>query len=489
MGCCRCEHWWVKWAEPQPVVFADPSDGQEYCVFHAPEGEKRKALGSEERYTVEEFNDLVFARIDAVIERVQAGETDARCDLSRTVFPGAVDFERYGKDNPLPAIEFLGATFSGAALFGGATFSGAAWFSGATFSGAARFGGATFSGDAWFRGATFSGAAWFSEATFRGAAVFRWATFSGAAVFRWATFSGNAVFDSATFSGVAGFNRATFSGVASFERTTFSYKADFRWAGTEKDGRVVLRDMHAASLEQLVFTRAELEAPLFRFVNCDWPRRLGLEVYGKGDAAGLLECEHLYRAMRKRADDEHDRRMVSVWHDREKLMALLRLRGFGPVRAVRQLWRGARERKDGPQSETWEANKPLLALAALLPLVPLRALFSLSFWYWATCGFGERMGRAGLVLALLAVLPFLAFGPAGAALLPKFQAAANATAAPGSPGGFFAATNATAAMQFIPFTKDIGGEGWLKVAQGLWHVLVIVQATLFALAVRNRFRR
>jgi len=44
-------------------------------------------------------------------------------------------------------------------------------------------------------------------------------------------------------------------------------------------------------------------------------------------------------------------------------------------------------------------------------------------------------------------------------------------------------------MATIPFAKDIPGEGWVKVGRGLWQLLIAVQFPLFALAVRNRFRR
>jgi len=47
----------------------------------------------------------------------------------------------------------------------------------------------------------------------------------------------------------------------------------------------------------------------------------------------------------------------------------------------------------------------------------------------------------------------------------------------------------SATMAFVPFTKDIKGDGWLKVGQALWQGVILLQFTLFALAVRNRFRR
>ena len=109
--------------------------------------------------------------------------------------------------------------------------------------------------------------------------------------------------------------------------------------------------------------------------------------------------------------------------------------------------------------------------------------------YWATSGFGERAVRAGVWLLALLLLPFIANSPVGHAIwsiwyyLPDFPAVA----------GFFKSLSesisASAAMEYIPFTKDIKGEGWAKVGQALWQSAVMLQFTLFALAVRNRFRR
>lgn len=96
-------------------------------------------------------------------------------------------------------------------------------------------------------------------------------------------------------------------------------------------------------------------------------------------------------------------------------------------------------------------------------------------WLYFVCsGFGERAGQSLLVLLALVGLSLLAnaWTPSWDwnVVLP-WASAANAT------------------LATIPFAKDIPGDGWVKVGRGVWQFLIAVQFTLFALAVRNRFRR
>jgi len=150
--------------------------------------------------------------------------------------------------------------------------------------------------------------------------------------------------------------------------------------------------------------------------------------------------------MKQQASVEHDQPQVSHWHYREKLMALKR-GGNGIFEAV-MLW-----------------------------------------LYWATSGFGERAVRAGVWLMALLLLPFVMNSPIGHSLwrfwnwMPGVYTLSAWVQSVGD------AINASAAMQYIPFTKDIKGDGWRQVGQALWQGIVILQFTLFALAVRNRFRR
>ncbi len=134
--------------------------------------------------------------------------------------------------------------------------------------------------------------------------------------------------------------------------------------------------------------------------------------------------------MKQRALEQHDQPQASHWHFREKLMALKR-GGNGIFEAV-MLW-----------------------------------------LYWATSGFGERAVRAGVWLAALVALSFVL----------------NATPQPMDWNSMWGAAAANATLATIPFAKDIPGDGWVKVGRGLWQFLIALQFTLFALAVRNRFRR
>lgn len=93
--------------------------------------------------------------------------------------------------------------------------------------------------------------------------------------------------------------------------------------------------------------------------------------------------------------------------------------------------------------------------------------------YFACSGFGERAGQSLLVLLALVVLSF----------------ALNATPQPMDWNTLWGATAANATLATIPFAKDIPGDGWVKVGRGFWQFLIAIQFTLFALAVRNRFRR
>lgn len=183
--------------------------------------------------------------------------------------------------------------------------------------------------------------------------------------------------------------------------------------------------------------------------------------------------------MKQKAAESHDQPLVSRWHFREKLMQLKQL--FNNERSNDLL--EVVEDRDAKWCDRAKAWFKLLWHRPHWPKLTLTGI------YWATSGFGERAVRAGVCLAALLLLPFLANSALGT-WLSSFWSALPWTEPLSATAEFVRnSVNATAAMAYVPFTKDISGVGWEKVGQGLWHCLIILQFTLFALAVRNRFRR
>jgi hypothetical protein len=301
MGCCKCEK--HDWEDPQPVVCS--VKGKDYCVFHAPKDKKFKKLGSEEMHTAEEYNALVFRRVDETIRAIGT-TTSVSCDFSGVVFPYDISFRKYDENYPIPTIHLNNAIFRGKVDFNGTTFCGESFF-----------------GDAIF----------FKEVDFTDAVFHR----------------------------NVGMWRAIFSSV-SFYRTRFFDEVDFQWAKfgfTQKcsvdsslahdrqrnnvadftecktiNGNLLMHELTKRSIGNIIFTR--IETPHLSFLGCRWPERLGLETHGKGDTKNLLACEELYRSMKQRAAEAHDQPQVSHWHYQEKRIALKR-GGNGIFEAV-MLW-------------------------------------------------------------------------------------------------------------------------------------------------------
>jgi len=235
-------------------------DGETWCDYHLPLRKKdaheiQKAQWSKER--IEQFNKAVIAWI------AKAFDENEVCDLTGTVFPGAIDFSKIEVFPPVSFFNtqfsgpawFRKARFSGTADFREAQFSGPAWFRGAQFSGIAEFEKAQFSGDAEFWEAQFSATARFIGAQFSGSAEFGEAQFSDTAGFRGARFSGSARFGKAQFNGNAGFEKAQFSGAAEFEKAQFSGDAEFQAAGdTSTPEAIRANTFHWVTFENVVFS-------------------------------------------------------------------------------------------------------------------------------------------------------------------------------------------------------------------------------------------
>jgi len=463
MPCCKAKIY--GWCQDLPVVEYKDKEGNEYCLFHAPKNTKGISL--------EEFNELVFKKIENEID----------CDLSETIFEGDIDF----KDKTLPAINFSQAYFSGEAFFMGTHFKGDAFFIGTVFGQNAHFSKAKFEGAADFALAQFESRTRFWDARFGGRADFGVSNFSKGADFSYAHFGGEANFRGTAF-GVGGntvFYRATFSRGADFVGKTFynegvlielNIKEKIRFEGTD--------------FTKISFLHTDLR--LIDFINPIWRKKYGrnllydeIKLFKKSDKRDIetkneeiiknifhglkpwirkeWECFKnnfffnkedienvgiLYRRLKQKYKEEHDQPEVSNWHYGEKEMF-----------RKNNLWR--------------------------------RLLPSLSTLYWLSSGYGERPVRAGVMLLMIIGFVTFLFGIFGIEQLTisspiDFKKGADISCL-NNIKDLLLATLQYATFDknpdFIP--KTTNGK-YLKI---FTQIFIPLQMALFALAIRNRFRR
>lgn len=291
---------------------------------------------------------------------------------------------------------------------------------------------------------------------FHGRLTFRQCVFDGMVLFVWALFKARANFERVRFLGPAFFNCAGFEDQLRLDRVDFCDLGDLRGARAMTNGaKLRLLGLSTKSLGNLVFIGDRV--PMLEYRHARWPAQLGLEVRGRRisqplhafSELHLIECEELYRAMKQRARDDGDSFMASHWHVREKDFSLQRLRRRSPV----------------------------LSRLSLLNL------------YRLASGYGEQPLRAGLVLALLVLLPLpllllmqLSAPPSSAQILQVL-----------SPEVFSNVLGDW--LRCMPLVKIDAGQpaALLNAARGwlAWfsQAAIGLQAALFALAVRNRLRR
>ncbi|MEK6690077.1 MAG: pentapeptide repeat-containing protein [Nitrospirota bacterium] len=508
MPCCKAEEY--KWCRDLSVVGYKDVEDNEYCIFHAPKGEKG--------ITLQDFNKLIFERID------EANKESKSCNLSGTVFEGDITFD-LGKDNLLLGLNFSSSTFSGRAWFIG-TLSDDTDFSRAMFDSEAFFL-VTFLGNASFFSAIFRKYANFSEAKFNKNTVFAYATFNEKASFLKSIFNKEADFLGATFNQLADFSKAKFfkkanfssdghqaifNGKANFSKAEFCEEAEFPWAefiektdfsdakffrrvnffnvkfkeeadfawtifGGEahfrhatfvkeanffksefvNDGEFTILDIEkeirfeGANLEAISFLDSDLRK--FDFINCKWPPKKDgrkvlydeIELFknkkDKDFKTKIEKVETLYRQLKQKCKEDHNEYEVSNWHYGEKEM----------------------QRK----GSSWKNFS-----------------FYLLNLYWVSSGYGERPLRAGIVLVLLIIAISVILGLTGIKSLYTDDVIKIRELSEIWNLDYLKAT-----LQYTTFEPkpDFIPSNWfLKIAAKL---LIPLQAALFALAVRNRFRR
>jgi len=371
------------------------------------------------------FKNFVFQ----YIEKRHDASKNLLCNISGTVFPDDIDFSaHYSKDKRLENISLQHAVFSGKAKFEGLTIKGLV-LANAKIYGEANFKGVVFEDDPGLDHLTFRSRAYFEKAEFQKGCCFTGSIFEKVAWFSECIFSGTMVFHSI------------------------------------KASRNALR-MHKLTKDSLSFVLfPSLEAHQFSFKECpDWPDDFGFE---NEEKTSKLTLEELYRALKQKAVEEHDQPQVSRWHYREKLMQLKQLLGAKTPESLSLL-----ETVENDSFCVWHHAYQWLRLACMWPHDKWRAL---TWWYWWASGFGERPRRAGIVLLLLLapvlaiflsaeLCPVQTFWGRVLAMLQHLMFVTNPKAAPNMP--------------FLAFVVVL-----------LTRILIPLQFTLFALAVRNRFRR
>lgn len=263
-------------------------------------------------------------------------------------FPDAVDFSKFRFDSHA---DFRGAKFRGAANFNGARFNAEASFTSAEFHEEAYFRYTTFEAKSSFRAATFFKEASFTCATFRAETYFIATTFTARAYFGFATFKGSVRFSGTEGNPLRALPKNKVFGDESSLKLTF--------ARIETPERF---SFHTLRLRPHWFVN--VDARKFEFINVDWD---GRKFCTKRELKSLKEAKvpsaHRLlsiacRNLALNAEENHHYEDASGF----RYMAM-----------------------DARRLESWRGFHFL----------------SLGWWYWLASGYGERVGKALVVLLVV----------------------------------------------------------------------------------------
>lgn len=459
MACCKSKEY-GGWCKNEKIVHTDGDS--KYCIFHAPADKKG--------LPIEQFNALIYEKIEKLKEDNSAKKINNECNLSGTVFPGDIDFSRFDSSTPLPSISFIGATFNGDTSFESVTICGVARFNEAVFNDVATFYRTTFNDVANFLGATFNSTAYFEEANFSSDVLFGGVAFSSRAIFSRTTFRGKVYFSSAIFKDKVHFVAATFNSKGYFRHTIFSRVNDWE---------------NAKISDTIIFERIDLSRSRFLYVdlrnlniiNCKWGKRplfALLPSLNKYQHNALYDEAELFDVVDEAPVIGVKARLLRVWKGFKKDLSCDTER----VKLVEDLYRKLKQKYKEEHNDFEVSNWHYAEKEMFRKSSRLRRFFGVSYLYWLSSGYGERPVRAGIVLLVLVVALSLIFGTVTkSADVQSFE-------------GF--SSLVLNALQYATFQKDLQytpSTLWGKWLKMLCQLLLPVQAALFAFALRNKFRR
>jgi uncharacterized protein YjbI with pentapeptide repeats len=429
-----------QWCKGRPVPVVDKYDNH-YCTFHAPHELKDISL--------EVFNGIVFSKIENAINN------NTSCDLSGTNFPGPIDFSKFAKFHSLPEINFNASTFNGEVDFR------------CIFNNEVDFKMATFNMDVYFTGAIFYKPVSFLNTTFNKSVFFDGVVFENSVHFFSTTFNSQTNFEHNVFNDRADFMEAAFNGRSFFRGEQFSKYGYFVDVHIKNKIR-----LEGTNLKKVSFLNTDLR--MIDFINCSWYQKRGRRI--------------LYDEQRLFFKEMHDEKQLPAgetkytnFKKRVKKVEIL----------YRRLKQKYKEDHDEAEASNWHyGEKEMYRKSNLLR----RYLPSISTLYWLTCGYAERPVRAGFVLFVLLTIFTLLLNLVG---IEKYQINSSVISViQGYSGSFdlnkfdlliltvFQHILFVQTPDYVPFT-----------AQGKFFVLIFskllipLQTTLFALSIRNRYRR
>src|SRR6266540_3349143 len=403
---CDCEVWMRTACKGEE--FYKEYEGNRFCVLHYPGNEKaedfkvvlERKLDSKDfdfcgiwfpyranfakaRFSVNaDFSKAIFS-MGAIFRNAEF----KRADFSNATFSADADFAlaKFSED-----ANFSNANFSAKAHFNDTDFKKAADFREAIFSENVRFIAANFKAAADFSDASFSKGVNFSKANFSAAAKFGFASFSADADFSDVSFSAGADFSSAAFSAAANFSSASFGAAAKFNHTSFSDAANFI--------ETTFKDYFYFTGSSSRRSFGDQQRLNFQFAHFEKPDRVSFRT--------LDLKPHWFVHVDSRKFEFIDVEFRFVLN--EELKYLNNANVIAPHRllaiACRQLAANAEENHRYKQAADFRyASMDAERLEWLQD--PKKRKFQFLHWlYWIASGYGERVGLAFGVLAVLWLL-------------------------------------------------------------------------------------